>query len=103
MDDYPYTLNYPSVCGLFWYKHMPMKPTDNLPCHLSMCYKSEQTDGLSILNNNNNNNNDDNYNNNNCNSNDNDNDNNNNSNNKYPLGIMYKDKLNILFIQTDSR
>ena len=53
-----------------------------------MWYKSEQTDGLSILNNNNNNNNDD---------------DNNNSNNKYPLGIMYKDKLNILFIQTDSR
>ena len=86
MDDYPYMLNYPSVCELFWYKNMTMKPTDNLPCHLSMWYKSEQTDGLSILNNNNNND-----------------DDNNNSNNKYPLGIMYKDKLNILFIQTDSR
>ena len=85
MDDYPYTLNYPSLCGLFWYKNMTMKPTDNLPCHLSMCYKSERTDGLSILNNNKNND-----------------DDNNNSNNKYPLGIMYKDKLNILFIQTDS-
>ena len=36
--------------------------------------------------------------------NDNDNDSNYNSNNIYPLGIMYKDKLNILlFIQTDSR
>ena len=77
-----------------------MKPTDNLSCHLSMCYKSEQTDGLSILNNNNLNNDDIN---NNSNNNDNDNDNNNNSNNKYPLGIMYKDKLNTLFIQTDSR
>ena len=66
---------------------MAMKPTDNLPCHLSMCYKSEQTDGLSILINNNNND---------------DDDDNNNSNNKYPLGIIYKDKLNILFIQTDS-
>ena len=112
MDDYPYTLNYPFVCELFWYKNVTMKPTDNLPCHLSMCCKSEQTDGLSILNNNNNNdvnnnnnNNNDvnNNNNNNNNDNDNDNDNNNNSNNKYPLGIMYKDKLNILFIQTDSR
>jgi len=95
MDDYPYTSNYPSVCELFWYENMTMKLTDNLPCHLSMCYKSKQTDGLSILNNNNNDNN-------NSNSNDNDN-NNNNSNNKYPLGIIYKDKLNILFIQTDSR
>ena len=91
MDDYPYTLNYPSVCELFWYKNMTMIPTDNLLCHLSMWHKSEQTDGLSILNNNNNNNND----NNNSNSNDNDNDNNNNSNNKYPLVIMHKDKLNI--------
>ena len=91
MDYYPYTLNYPSLCELFWYKNMAMRPTDNLLCHLSMCYKSEQTDGLSILNNNNNNND-----NNNSNSNDNDNDNNKiNSNNKYPLVIMHKDKLNI--------
>ena len=77
MDYYPYTLNYPSLCELFWYKNMAMRPTDNLLCHLSMCYKSERTDGLSILNNNNNNNN---------------NNDDNNSNNKYPLGIMYKDK-----------
>ena len=92
MDDYPYTLNYPSACELFWYKKMTMKPTDNLPCHLSMWHKSEQTDGLSILNNNNNNNDN---NNSNSNDNDNDNDNNNNSNNKYPLVIMLKDKLNV--------
>lgn len=79
MEDYSSTLNYPSVCELFWYKDMTMKPTDNLPCHLSVCDKSEQTDGLSILNNNNNHNDNDN---NNSNSNDNDNGNNNNSNNK---------------------